>query len=557
MEMRGMDRDNLLGSLCSALARMNISIVSGIISTGDDGRVRNTMFVRKQLSALPEIAASDGDPSAPGPYNAATNTIVAPITIDEMNNITRVPESEFSAVSLRVLSACWTSDRREWLKTRQAGKFLGSAYDRGSLGDGAGGGDVAAAEAKMRAVSARLADSAARVAMTRDAWSKTDVVEDDLLAEMEGAMKELTRARKAQRKREKKMAARALMKGPGAKKDESLQATDSGSVLSSAFVRGVMAMNLAAVLFGSNQVVIKQVADAGCDDFTQLFFRFVFAVIPLVPFLAEGLESKDRDKLLQNALEVGTVLCVGYILQIIGLDGTTSSRGALTSTFTVLTVPIFAQMSGLVVPWYTWPASAIGIVGVGLLTNSGGEPVVGDAICILSATVFGYHTLRSAESAVMFEDLELPFIAWQIAVVCVEAGACKLLSMIYHAHEQGIDATAVFAALPDELAATPWAPIAYMGLFTTSFTLLIEFYALQNISAATAALVYTAEPLWGAAFAWWFMGDRWGPIGWVGSALIIGSSVGSQLLSFDEVKKAKALEAANDALIGADAARSR
>ena len=82
----------------------------------------------------------------------------------------------------------------------------------------------------------------------------------------------------------------------------------------------------------------------------------------------------------------------------------------------------------------------------------------------------------------MFEDLELPFIAWQIAVVCVEAGACKLLSMIYHAHEQGIDATAVFAALPDELAATPWAPIAYMGLFTTSFTLLIEFYALQNIA---------------------------------------------------------------------------
>ena len=180
----------------------------------------------------------------------------------------------------------------------------------------------------MRAVSARLADSAARVAMTRDAWSKTDVVEDDLLAEMEGAMKELTRARKAQRKREKKMAARALMKGPGAKKDESGFTTDSGSVLSSAFVRGVMAMNLAAVLFGSNQVVIKQVADAGCDDFTQLFFRFVFAVIPLVPFLAEGLESKDRDKLLQNALEVGTVLCVGYILQIIGLDGTTSSRGA-------------------------------------------------------------------------------------------------------------------------------------------------------------------------------------------------------------------------------------
>jgi drug/metabolite transporter (DMT)-like permease len=90
---------------------------------------------------------------------------------------------------------------------------------------------------------------------------------------------------------------------------------------------------------------------------------------------------------------------VGYLLQIIGLDGTTSARGALTSTFTVLTVPIFAGMAGQVVPWYTWPASLLGLVGVGLLTNSGGEPVLGDAICILSATIFGYHTLQSSKYA--------------------------------------------------------------------------------------------------------------------------------------------------------------
>ena len=33
------------------------------------------------------------------------------------------------------------------------------------------------------------------------------------------------------------------------------------------------------------------------------------------------------------------------------------------------------------------------------------------------------------------------------------------------------------------------------------------------------------------------MGDRWGPVGWVGAALIIGASVGSQLLSFNEMKE--------------------
>jgi len=35
-----------------------------------------------------------------------------------------------------------------------------------------------------------------------------------------------------------------------------------------------------------------------------------------------------------------------------------------------------------------------------------------------------------------------------------------------------------------------------MGLVTTSFTLFLEFVALQNVSASLAALIYTAEPLW-------------------------------------------------------------
>ena len=30
------------------------------------------------------------------------------------------------------------------------------------------------------------------------------------------------------------------------------------------------------------------------------------------------------------------------------------------------------------------------------------------------------------------------------------------------------------------------------------------------------------------------MGDRWGPAGWLGAALIVGASVGSQVLTFDE-----------------------
>ena len=60
-------------------------------------------------------------------------------------------------------------------------------------------------------------------------------------------------------------------------------------------------------------------------------------------------------------------------------------------------------------------------------------------------------------------------------------------------------------------------------------TLWLEVFALKQVSAPLAALIYSSEPLWGAMFAWVVAGERWGPKGWWGAALIIGSSIASQI----------------------------
>lgn len=49
-----------------------------------------------------------------------------------------------------------------------------------------------------------------------------------------------------------------------------------------------------------------------------------------------------------------------------------------------------------------------------------------------------------------------------------------------------------------------------------------QVVSLRDVSAAEAAMVYTLEPLYGAGFAWLLLGERWGPMGWVGAALILG-----------------------------------
>ena len=55
--------------------------------------------------------------------------------------------------------------------------------------------------------------------------------------------------------------------------------------------------------------------------------------------------------------------------------------------------------------------------------------------------------------------------------------------------------------------------------------LLLELWAMKYVTSIDAAIVYSLEPVLGAGMAWAFLGERWGPLGWVGAAMIVGSSL--------------------------------
>lgn len=45
--------------------------------------------------------------------------------------------------------------------------------------------------------------------------------------------------------------------------------------------------------------------------------------------------------------------------------------------------------------------------------------------------------------------------------------------------------------------------------------------AMNDISATETAIVYGLEPVWGAAFAWFLLGERWGSTEWIGASLVL------------------------------------
>lgn len=283
-------------------------------------------------------------------------------------------------------------------------------------------------------------------------------------------------------------------------------------------LKGMLFLNLGAALFGSNQVVIKT-TERNLSPGALSALRFCIAAVCFAPSIVQGLQ---KPKLRSAAFELGCWLFGGYTAQALGLVSTTAARGAFTGTFTVLVVPILVGLSGRKISMSTWIAAAVALLGVGCLTTSGADPNVGDLWCILSAIMFGVHKWRSEELTAQFEETT--------ELVSVQIFFLALASLVYCGPElwDTIQNNS-WAELLKMGQALPWLSLAYMGLGTTALTLWLEMSSLKEVSSPLAALIYTAEPVWGSLFAYLCLEERWGAAGWVGAALIISSSLFSQL----------------------------
>jgi drug/metabolite transporter (DMT)-like permease len=280
----------------------------------------------------------------------------------------------------------------------------------------------------------------------------------------------------------------------------------------------------AAALFGTNQLCNK-IAVGGHSPASVNMLRFIAASATMLPAMRRGLARDQDPELRRRGLELGVWLLLGYSAQSVGVAHTTAGHAAFTTTFTVLTVPLIAGLLGRRIPGSTWAAGAAAVLGVALL-DWGGEGLAisgGDLLCIASAMIFGVHTVRMEEATKRFPDSSQELAALQIAVVALGSIVWEAPELLAVAREGGAAGLAGFAA------DLPWALGIYMGVATTALTLWMEARAMKVVSAPTAALIYSSEPLWGAGLSFLVLGERWGPAGGAGAALILAACLGSQI----------------------------
>ncbi|KAK9115302.1 hypothetical protein Syun_022099 [Stephania yunnanensis] len=282
-------------------------------------------------------------------------------------------------------------------------------------------------------------------------------------------------------------------------------------------VRSIILLNIITVVYASDIPVVKEV-EAVMDPSAFTVVRFALSAIPFLPFV---FQARNDVKTRNAGVELGFWVSLGYLMQALGL---------LTSDADVILVPLLDGMLGATIPTRTWFGALVSVIGVTMLESSGSPPSVGDLLNFLSAVFFGVHMLRTEHiSRSTKKENFLALLGYEVTVVAIMSATWYFIEgwvVGTHGWDPG---SWTWKMVWDWMIEFPWIPALYTGAFSTGFCLWVEMSAMLDISATETAIIYGLEPVWGASFAWFLLGERWGLTGWIGAALVLGGSLTVQI----------------------------
>ncbi|OMO71500.1 Tubulin [Corchorus capsularis] len=298
-------------------------------------------------------------------------------------------------------------------------------------------------------------------------------------------------------------------------------------------IRSIVLLNFITIVYASDIPVIKTV-ETIMDPAPFSAVRFVMSAIPFLPFVVR---ARDDVKIRNAGIELGLWVSLGYFVEALALVTADAGRASFLSLFTVIVVPMLDSMLGAIVPARTWFGVLMSALGVAMLECSGSPPNFGDLLSFLSAIFFGIHMLRTEHlSRSTKQENFLALLGYEVCVVALFSTLWVVIGGWFDGIQDVEKSSLTWELLWDWMVAFPWLPALYTGIFSTGLCLWIELAAMREVSATETALIYGMEPLWGAGFAWFLLGERWGATGWIGAALVLGGSLMVQILGSSSPK---------------------
>ncbi|TPW75017.1 DMT family transporter [Schumannella soli] len=266
-----------------------------------------------------------------------------------------------------------------------------------------------------------------------------------------------------------------------------------------------------AVVWGGSYLASKDLAAASTAAAVTCA-RFVPAALIMLALCAarrgRGLRGSLRPGLALGALRTATIA-----LETVGVTITSAANAGLIIGLSVLFTPLIESA----VRRRRISASLLGsillaLVGVALLVGGNGvtPPNLGDALLLTAAVTRAALGVAEAQTArrpgtdvIALTTIELTVGAVVFAVV----GTGPLLS-----------AASGFGA-------AQWGVIAYLIVGCTIGAFLGQLWATRRTSASRAGMLLATEPVWALGIAVVLAGERIGPLGLCGAAILLAATV--------------------------------
>lgn len=277
---------------------------------------------------------------------------------------------------------------------------------------------------------------------------------------------------------------------------------------------------LAALIWGS-AFVGQSLGMAGVGPLTFTGVRFVLGALVVAPLawrewrMLAGAGHRPGRAHAQWIGLLGGLLCIGVVMQQVGLMTTSVTHAGFLTALYVPLVPVLAWAFQRQAPhWSVWPAAVGCLAGTALLTGGAARPlVVGDLWMMASALPWAVHVLLVGQVANRLRGAYL--------LACGQFAVCALISLGLGLLTEPIS--------PEGLRAAAGA-IAYTGILSVGVGFTLQVVGQRHAHAADAAIILSSETVFAALFGAAFMGDRLAPAGLAGCALILAGIVLVQVL---------------------------
>ena len=295
-----------------------------------------------------------------------------------------------------------------------------------------------------------------------------------------------------------------------------LDALDNGECTPTDFWWPRALLLVCSVIYGSNFPAGKIMCET-IDPSVASCLRFSLATIALSPFLIQTPRA-----LVWPAIECGLFTSFGYVGQAIALQTSSAASVGFICSLAVVVCPLLDLLDGKQIPWQSWAAAVLALVGVGVLEmgDAGIALSPGDLWAFTQPIGFGVTFWKTGKMMSAFPTQTLSITAIQVAV----AAATSLVWL-------GVTGATVDGALfidllgtPAALAAVVWTGIVGSALTTTGLTV-----ALGRVSSTEASVLLTTEPLWAALLAFWLLDESVGSNVLSGGALILAACLANAL----------------------------